>query len=375
VAEEGNQSADLTNNPAPEKRMPNQFDRGHALIIGIANYPKVSRLPQTVLDDATDVAALLAKADYCGYPKANIEVLLDGAAAADGIRQGFHKLANSAGSGDTVVVFFSGHGKHVKDGANAGSYLIPFDCDLGKLKKTAIGSEELTGLFSAIKAERLVVLLDACHSGGTGELKAIAPASELKAGLDAKTYNALAQGKGRVIMASSRVDEFSIVIQGMGNSLFTHYLMEGLRGAAPTRGDGNVCVFDLFQYISETVPKDAAQHPIFKAQDVENNFPLALYLGGKKEALGAPIVRPDRLSGKGKLEIIDRLVDGWQDLALYFEIPPKDSARFAKGEETSKILEWIESRNRVAELRDAFNFVGRDDLIEVLDRFPPMARR
>jgi hypothetical protein len=298
-------------------------------------------------------------------------MLLDNQATAARIRQEFKKLAKVTNDKDTVVVFFSGHGGRVEVGTQAGSYLIPFDCDASRLEETAIGSTELTALLSDINAERLVVLLDACHSGGAGEVKAIAPRPEIKAGLDIPTYDALAQGVGRVIMASSRVDEVSLVLNGMENSLFTHYLLEGLKGTSPSRGDGLVRIFELFRYISEEVPKRApSQHPIFKAHSVENDFPVALYMGGRKQPTRAnlPITGQESLGPKTKLAIIDRLADSWQKLAIYLAIPSGDRARFPKGEEAEKILDWVEARKRTAELRDALNYIGRDDLIQELDR-------
>jgi hypothetical protein len=69
----------------------------------------------------------------------------------------------------------------------------------------------------------------------------------------------------------------------MKNSLFTHYLLESIRGKARTRGDGLIRVFDMFDYVSEKVPTHKEQHPIFKASDLENNFPIALFLGGESE--------------------------------------------------------------------------------------------
>jgi len=75
----------------------------------------------------------------------------------------------------------------------------------------------------------------------------------------------------------------------MENSLFTHYLLEALRGKAETKGDNLIRVFNVFDYISENVPKkEDHQHPIFKASDLENNFPIALYLGGKQVGASAP---------------------------------------------------------------------------------------
>jgi metacaspase-1 len=204
--------------------------------------------------DGKDIAEVLRSKDYCGYVPRNVKLLLDDKAIANGIRQGLTNLAKAAGAECTAVVFFSGHGGRVETGPEAGTYLIPYDCDPHQIQKTAIESEELTTLLSKIKAQRLVVLLDACHSAGMGELKTVAPLSNIKAGLDEKTYSALAEGTGRVIMASSRSTEVSLILEGMSNSLFTHYLLEALKGARVSDKDGLIRVFDIFQYISDTVP-------------------------------------------------------------------------------------------------------------------------
>jgi hypothetical protein len=348
----------------------NQFAHGHALVVAIANYPKVSPLPTTVLNDGIDVAKVLKSTDYCGYSPDNVRVLMDERATATAIRHELENLAGIASDRDTVIVFFSGHGGRVEDGPDRGSYLVPFDCDASRFRQTAIDSVELTERLAAIKAGRLVVLLDACHSGGTGEVKAVVPRDGMKAGLDPAAFDALAQGVGRVIMASSRPDEVSLVLRDMRNSLFTHYLVEGLRGASPTFNDGLIRIFELFRYVSEEVPKRAAQHPIFKASDLENDFPVALYAGGKRPSTSAVFANAgrDKLSPEAKLAIIDRLGDSWQRLAVYLGIPPSDKDRFPKGDEALKILEWAELRKRTSRIRDALNYIGRDDLIEELDR-------
>jgi hypothetical protein len=54
-----------------------------------------------------------------------------------------------------------------------------------------------------------------------------------------------------------------------------------LRGGIPSH-DGLIRIFDLFEYLQPKVTGDQPdQHPIFKAE-LEENFPLALYLGGQK---------------------------------------------------------------------------------------------
>ncbi len=259
------------------------FENGFALVIGVANYPKVRRLPTTVLKDAQDMYDLLRSPSHCAYPVRNTRLLLDDQSTLENIHEGLRWLAQSATAHDTGLIFFSGHGGRLTSGPQAGNYLIPYDCDPEALSTTALAGQELTELLHQIKAQRLLVLFDACYSGGTSEAKDLMSRQpELKSGLDEHTYEQLAQGAGRVIMASSRSDETSLVLNNMRNSLFTHYLLEALRGNARTHGDGVLRIFDVFEYVSEQVPAHGNQHPIFKATDLENNFPIALFVGGKQ---------------------------------------------------------------------------------------------
>jgi uncharacterized caspase-like protein len=348
--------------------MSDQFDQGHALVIGIADYLHARKLPPTVAKDATDLATLL-QSPSCGYLPGNVHVLTNGQATAANVRKGLNDLAKSVGEDGTAVVYFSGHGGQRLSGDDQGTYLIPYDCNPNDLKNTAIRSDELTTLLGAIPAPRLVGLLDACHSGGVAEVKDIDSAMEIKAGLDEKTFNGLAQGAGRVIMASSRPTEVSLILKDDNKSLFTRFLLAALKGQAPTYGDGTVRVFDVFHYVSDQVAKAAAQHPIFKASDLENNFPLTLYQGGKKGAAvpGPPTTRPKTLNGPTKLALIKDMVDRWPDVATYYDIPFADRAKFPRGDEPRALLDWLGQRKRLPTLRDAFNFLCFDDLIEIID--------
>lgn len=251
-----------------------QFNHGHAIIIGIANYPYVSPLPETVLNDAHDLRNLLTDSMRCGYPAANVTLLLDSDATRERIRNALADLARCTGSGDTAVVFFSGHGARATVGDRVRQYIVPYDCTLADLDGTAIAGEDLTSLLQTIPVGRLLAILDSCHSGGAADPKTLA--ASLTPGLGEDYYAALAQGKGRVVIASSRPDEISWALGGMRNSLFTYYILEALRGGCQTLGDGYIHVFDLFRHVARQIPLKANQHPIFKASAMEDDFPVAL---------------------------------------------------------------------------------------------------
>jgi predicted phosphodiesterase len=261
------------------------FQMGYALVVGIANYAHVRNLPPTVVKDGRAVGAVLMDPALCGYPVDHVMQLYDAEANAVGIREGLRWLGKLTRKDDTAVFFFSGHGGRIESGAQAGNYLIPSDVDPQNLGTSAIEGVELTELLRNITAGRLLVLFDCCYSGGAGEVKDLSDLAGYKSGMAESYYDRLGKGHGRAIIASSRSDEQSLILPGMENSLFTYYLLAALCGQAQTRGDGLIHVLDVFHFVSEKVSThDQRQHPILKAQ-MEDNFAIALHLGGTKSTV------------------------------------------------------------------------------------------
>ena len=263
------------------------FPSGHALVVAIAAYPKVTPLPAVVINDAREVAAVLTSPAHCGYDPKNVALLLDAQATLDALRRELAALAAHAKPDDTVMIFFSGHGARLGDPANPESVLIPVDCDPAMTSKVLSEAEFSTAL-ARITAQRLVVLIDACHSGGAGSFKTADDVQFANLGFSEKSLERLAQGTGRVLIASSRASETSLVLAGATNSLFTQHLVDALRGGARTHGDGLIRIFEVFNHVAEKVRRAAPgrQHPIFKASDMEDNFAVALDRGGTKSAGG-----------------------------------------------------------------------------------------
>jgi hypothetical protein len=265
---------------------PTVYPQGHALLIGVANYQQISSLPAAILNDVNDIAATLSSPNYCGYAPANVITLLDADATRAAVLKGLGELAARATPDDTACVFFSGHGGVVGSPGNEDSVLVTVDSDLADIENTSISSDELAAALAQIKAKRLLVFIDACHAGGAAISKSLTDGKghELKSGYTQNTVAKLAIGIGRALMASCRADEVSAVLIGARNSVFTTALLAGLRGAADKSASGYIKVFDLFNYISEEVPKliPDGQHPIFKADNLEVNFAIALSQGGKK---------------------------------------------------------------------------------------------
>jgi hypothetical protein len=257
------------------------MNNAHALVIGIANYKYINKLPLAVLNDAQDIHDLLIDPQYCGYPKGNVQLLKDNEATQAAVRQALKDLASRSDKDSTVYLYISSHGGRVESGPYAGEYLLPVEAyttSEDAIAKTSISDAEFTKALSKIPARKVVVVLDCCHAGGIGQPKD-ATAPTIKA-LPDSYYAKLAEGRGRVILASSRSDEVSYVPPDAKNSVFTRHLLDGLQGGAPGPG-GVIRIFDLFRYVQPKVTADQPnQHPFFKAA-LEVDFPVALYLGGK----------------------------------------------------------------------------------------------
>ena len=271
------------------------FSTGHAVVIGVANYRNARPLPDSVLNDAWDVAAVLKAKEYCGYDERNVHLLLDGDATLERIRAALASVAKASGPEDTVVIFFSGHGANLGDPADPESALLPVECDPRTLATTSLSEPEFSAALQRLGAQRLLVLIDACHSAGAGSFKAAQTAEPPTLGYSEKSLGRLAHGTGRVLIASSRATEKSLVFSSARNSLFTSHLLNALRGQAWTRGDGVIRVFQIFNHVSEMVKRQVPgrQHPVFKASDLEDDFPVALDRGGVKSTPSPPALAAD----------------------------------------------------------------------------------
>jgi Caspase domain/TIR domain len=286
------------------------FEDAHALVIGISAYQHLPRLPAT--DDAKDVADALRDPQICGYPPDNVRLLLDGDATRQAILDELDALARRAGPTATALIYFSGHGSRAGNGDTVAYsyYLMPVDAQsrtIALLESTGISSAELTARLAGIPAGKLTVLLDCCRAAPLAELpatKPATPATPVKPAppeeppaapavaelgeLPATAISPLARGRGRVVLAASRGDGVAYLPDpGAPHSVFTGALLRGLRGAAEGVG-GVLRICDLYDYVQRhVVAHSPQQRPVFRAE-LEENYPIALLLGGATKLIELP---------------------------------------------------------------------------------------
>jgi uncharacterized caspase-like protein len=140
---------------------------------------------------------------------------------------------------------------------------------------------ELQTLFTTrLRAKRMVILIDACHSGGVDSVQT-SGARQLERN-ENNTFNVYAEklfsGEGRALLTSSDVNEISQEGKkwGGGHGVFTWAVLEGLGGVADVNRDRVITTGELFDFVSEKVREqtNGRQSPRALA-GTSRDFPLA----------------------------------------------------------------------------------------------------
>ena len=123
------------------------------------------------------------------------------------------------------------------------------------VRKGGLSSAELQGYIKNIGARKVVVLMDACKSGG-------AMAAFAGRGVeDRKALAQLARAAGVHVMAASTKDHIAAEVKDLGHGVFTHTLLAGLKqGADGSPKDGIVSVRELVSYVESQLPEVSAKY-------------------------------------------------------------------------------------------------------------------
>ncbi|MGI8741306.1 MAG: caspase family protein [Bryobacteraceae bacterium] len=216
---------------APSDVEDNSFVRDKwALIVGVSKFKNPSMNLRFAAKDATDFAAMLSDPNVGRFhnDSQHIKLLTDDNATVQNIRTAIQDIARNARKEDLVVLYFSSHGTDagmdVATDEGKTGYIVTHETDPNNLYATAFDMQELKRVVDTrIQAGRVVAFMDTCYSGGFRQRTG---SKALSVGIPSESVARIAQGKGRVVIASSRDSEQSWESDQYQNSYFTHYIIE-----------------------------------------------------------------------------------------------------------------------------------------------------
>ncbi len=228
----------------------------YALVVGVSKFKDKSINLRYSDKDAQDFGNFLVNTE--GFKKENVKLLLNEEATRENILAALGEswLPRKANKDDLVLIYFSTHGSPSKMDAKGLNYLLAHDTDKDVLYATGIPVQDLTRMVKdKVHADRVVVIMDACHSG--------AARTDDHLPIDASL---LSSESGQAVICSSLPEEVSWESKQYANSVFTHHLIDGLKSKGPSTTIG-----DSFAYARDHVEKEVwtdrqhRQTPIMKS--------------------------------------------------------------------------------------------------------------
>ena len=247
----------------------------HVLAIGVSDYGAAAQqLRLNYADqDAHDVASALLGTQTGLYARVEPQLLRNQEASRGGILRALATMRSRMAAGepgrDLAVVFFSGHGVVAEDQL----YLLPYGVDARDpvgIKDTGLAITTLQDELRQLgQYGRVLVLLDACHSGASlGDGSGLAVnATGLRTALATANVTVLTSSDGGQL---SREDA------AWGNGAFTEVLLEAL-----ARGDADhnslISVTELIDYLGREVPRLTAGQ---QTPGIEARFRSDVFVAG-----------------------------------------------------------------------------------------------
>lgn len=287
------------------------FNQGHALLIGVASHAHAPAADMPImLADAEAIASALRDEGLCGYPRDQVHVLTGNGATREGILMALGELAERTRSGDTALVFYSGHSASSRDGAY---HLVTHDARIEEgyvVEGTGVSAADLLALFNTVPAGRMLIMLNTpltlpLPNPPPPSPDALGPLPIQRNPPEAFVAALLATGGNRVVITACREGQIAHVGNGL-LTIFTQAFFDALRGA----GTGNasaISAFRLYDYIHATVGAvvreafNTAQEPELAMHTACEPFVIGHYRG---VATAADVIAADP-PPQGAVRIVD----------------------------------------------------------------------
>lgn len=233
-----------------------------AVIVGISTFKDSNINLHFCAKDAQDFYDFLVKEK--NFAPDHVQLLTDSSATRANILSllGNKWLPRVAEPDDLVVIYFSSHGSPSSLDVGGVNYLVAYDTDVNDLYATGIAMQDLSRIIKErVHCERVMLLLDACHSG------VAAPSSKGLIKSSNVNVDSIVQGTGQLVLSSSSPEQRSWESKRYQGSVFTRHLIEGLR-----RNGMMTKLGAAFAYLNEEVQREVLrdrgvlQNPIMKSK-------------------------------------------------------------------------------------------------------------
>lgn len=251
----------------------------HVLAVGINQYQNAAYNLNYAQPDAVSFTSKVRGIGNTIFKSINVIEVFDTDATKENIEKGFKTIVSKAKAEDVFLFYYAGHGT-LDEENNDEYYLVPTNVtklygDHQQLVAKGISATELKGYLTQVKAQKQIILMDACHSGG-----ALKSMNVRAAATDEKAIVQLARSSGVVMIAASGTKQFATEFEQLKHGVFTYALLEALDGNADNNKDAKLTVNELKLFMEERVPEltreygGKSQYPT--GYLTGNDFPIAI---------------------------------------------------------------------------------------------------
>ncbi|MEZ5426365.1 MAG: caspase family protein [Pyrinomonadaceae bacterium] len=241
--------------------------RKYAVVVGISDYFFTDAGLKNLSyadDDARAVADFLKTPQGGRFSSSDIKLLLNKDATLGSVRGALEETFRKARAEDLIFIFIAGHGAP-DPLATQNIYFLLSDTKVVDMGRTGFLMSDLKQMLDTeVAAERVIVMIDTCHSAGVNQkTKSLVSGRDLVQESDENNISnfyltkQLFSETGRAILTSSDINEVSQESPKWGNhGVFTWALLNGLGGKADYNRDKLITMGELFQYTRSAVQKE-----------------------------------------------------------------------------------------------------------------------
>ena len=313
------------------------------VFIGVSQYQN-SRLTLEYADnDAKALHEFYTTHFQETVPADQFHVIVNEEVSRDNFLQTVGEVLRRAQPEDLVILSLAMHG--LLDQSGQDLYFLTHEADPNLPEAQGISRHDLLRQIDRSKARKIILLLDACHTGAFSASKTMLARRSAGAADINRLLGAMGQAQdGVAVLSSSTAAEFSQEGEQFcgGHGAFTCALLTGLKGKADTNHNGLVELRELFDHTYRMVKASTKsnQHPSIEGR-YDNSLPLAHAPGpsSKTKALGGQV--EVNLEAYRNLEkrskYFANLEQAWQSVEIYVA-----QSTIPEGERLTTVTKFLE---------------------------------